>query len=113
LKDYGFTLAIDDFGTGFSSLSYLKDFPVHRIKIAKEFVHDLDTDEKSLAILKAMVELSESLGIMTLAEGVETKLQADLLKSAGCNEYQGFFYAHPMTFATLKRHLTDEKRIER
>ena len=83
---------MDDFGTGYSSLGYLRSFPFDKIKIDQSFIHDLSTKEDSVAIIRAVVGLSSSLGITTTAEGVETKEQLARLTAEGCNEVQGFLF---------------------
>jgi len=95
LHDLGVRITMDDFGTGYSSLSYLRRFPFDKIKIDQSFVHDLPTREDSVAIIRAVVGLSSSLGIRTTAEGVETKEQLALLTSEGCDEVQGFLFSPP------------------
>ena len=103
LRDLGIRIAMDDFGTGYSSLGYLRSFPFDKIKIDQSFIHDLSTKEDSIAIIRAVVGLSSSLGITTTAEGVETDEQLARLKSEGCNEVQGFLFSPPRPAAELRR----------
>jgi diguanylate cyclase (GGDEF)-like protein len=95
LQEFGVEVAIDDFGTGFSSLSYLQKLPFSRLKIDRAFIKDIP-DEDSGAIAELVISLGRHLGRRTIAEGVETQAQADLLKKMGCDEVQGFMYAKPM-----------------
>jgi diguanylate cyclase (GGDEF)-like protein/PAS domain S-box-containing protein len=97
LRQRGLRLAIDDFGTGFSSLDYLRRFPVDRIKIAQVFIIDLVTAAGDAAIVKAAIGLARELGINIIAEGVETAAQLRLLQSWGCREVQGYYFAKPLT----------------
>ncbi len=92
----GVRFAIDDFGTGYSSLVYLKQFPIERIKIAREFVKDITTDANDAAIAGTVVDMALNLGMKAIAEGVETRAQADLLRNMGCHEVQGFYFGRPM-----------------
>ncbi|MCF2857546.1 EAL domain-containing protein [Pseudoalteromonas sp. SMS1] len=95
LKSFGVEVAIDDFGTGFSSLSYLQQLPLARLKIDRAFVKGIpETD--SGAIAELVISLGRHLGLKTIAEGVETQAQAKLLKELGCDEVQGFLLAKPM-----------------
>lgn len=96
LKDVGASISIDDFGTGYSSLSCLKLFPFDRIKIAKELVDAITTDYYDLHIIKFAVLLAKSIGIRTIAEGVESEEQFDLLTNLGCEQIQGYFLGKPV-----------------
>ena len=96
LKLMGVKLSIDDFGTGYSSLSYLKRFEVDKLKIDQSFVRDLATDPEDAAIVRAIIQMGHSLGLRTIAEGVETQQVLDHLRLYHCDEAQGYFYARPM-----------------
>ncbi|MBF0620814.1 MAG: EAL domain-containing protein [Magnetococcales bacterium] len=96
LSDMGMKLAIDDFGTGFSSLSYLKRFPIHTLKIDQSFVRNCTTDPDDAAIIRTFVGLAHSLNLSVIAEGVETEQQLAFLKERECNEIQGYFYGRPL-----------------
>ena len=95
LGDLGISVAVDDFGTGYSNLSYLIDFPFHKLKIDRSFVSRMETDSSSGAVVSTIVGLSRALGVRTIAEGVETENQATLLRAAGCQEVQGYFFGRP------------------
>ena len=112
LRDLGIRIAMDDFGTGYSSLGYLRSFPFDKIKIDQSFIQDLPGKEESLAIVRAVVGLSSSLGITTTAEGVETKEQLASLASEGCNEFQGFLFSKPRPAAEVARILKEAQRTE-
>lgn len=101
VRALGVTLAIDDFGTGYSSLAYLDRLPADRLKIDRSFVQVLNTRTRGARITELVVPLGRQLGLVVLAEGVETREQADFLRSLGCDEAQGFLYARPMTFDDL------------
>lgn len=96
LTGLGVTLAIDDFGTGYSSLSMLKMFPITRLKIDRSFIADIPGDEGDVAIVKAIVTLSRTLGLEAIAEGIETPEQLALLSDAGCDAFQGYHLARPL-----------------
>lgn len=95
LDEMGVKLAIDDFGTGYSSLSYLKRFRVHKVKIDKAFVRDLEHDRGDHSIVQAVVMMSKAFGFQTIAEGVETPAQRNRLIALGCDQAQGYFYGKP------------------
>jgi diguanylate cyclase (GGDEF)-like protein len=101
LRTLGVQVVIDDFGTGYFSLSHLRQFPVDALKIAGEFVQVSNTDARSAALAGAIVALSQSLGITTVAEGIETAEQAKRMTALGCTYGQGFFYAQPMEQAEI------------
>jgi diguanylate cyclase (GGDEF)-like protein len=103
LRNLGIRIVMDDFGTGYSSLGYLRSFPFDKIKIDQSFIQDLPAKQDSVAIVRAVVGLSSSLGITTTAEGVETEEQLASLTAEGCNEFQGFLFSLPKTAADIAR----------
>ena len=101
IRERGVSIAIDDFGTGYSSLAYLDRLPVDRLKIDRSFVQVLNTQTRGARIAELVIPLGQQLGLSVLAEGVETREQADFLRSLGCNEAQGYLYAKPMPLDEL------------
>ncbi|HXT34545.1 MAG TPA: EAL domain-containing protein [Chloroflexota bacterium] len=104
LAALGVRIAIDDFGTGYSSLGYLKDLPVHEIKIDRTFILGIGMDAesaKNTAIVRSVITLAHALGIQVVAEGVETQANWDALAALGCDIIQGYHLGHPMTAADL------------
>jgi Amt family ammonium transporter len=102
LRDLGVTLAIDDFGTGNSSLTALQRFPFQVLKIDRSFVSGLGTRAEDTTIVAATLALAHGLGLKVVAEGVETKAQADLLTNDGCEELQGFLFARPAPASAIE-----------
>ncbi len=103
LKGLGVQIAIDDFGVGYSSMAYLKSFPVDRLKVDQTFAKNLATSEKDRSIYKAIVSLGHNLGLRVVAEGVETSEQYYLLRDIGCDEVQGFFFSMPVPADDFER----------
>lgn len=108
LHNMGVSTSIDDFGTGYSSLSYIQQFSFNRIKIAKELIDDMTTDVNRSHIIKAIITMADALNITTIAEGIETKEQLDLIKSLGCNEVQGYFYSKPLPAFEFEKKFLDK-----
>ncbi len=103
LKALGVRISMDDFGTGYSSLSYLRSFPFDKIKIDQTFVRDILDDSDAMAIIKAVLDLGASMGIVTTAEGVETLEQLNALRGQGCAEIQGYFISRPAPASEIAR----------
>ncbi|HUH32003.1 MAG TPA: EAL domain-containing protein [Rhodanobacter sp.] len=105
LEGLGIDVAVDDFGTGYSSMSYLKLPAVAHLKIDRSFVTGLPDNANDVAIARAMLAMAQSLGLSTIAEGIETEAQHDFLLQAGCVEGQGYLYAYPLAPAEIERML--------
>jgi EAL domain-containing protein (putative c-di-GMP-specific phosphodiesterase class I) len=103
IRDLGVSIAFDDFGTGYASLAYLKKFPLDRLKIDKSFVRDIREDSDDAAIVGTTINLSRLLGLSVIAEGIEDRATADLLKSMGCQEGQGYYFGPPMPAAEFEQ----------
>jgi EAL domain-containing protein (putative c-di-GMP-specific phosphodiesterase class I) len=96
LKGLGVRIAIDDFGTGYSSLAYLRRFPIDMLKVAREFVSGLGQDAHDDVITRAIVDLADTLGLLTVAEGVETQQQYEFVTALECDIAQGYLFARPV-----------------
>ena len=95
LKDLGVGIALDDFGTGYSSLNYLHKFPIDTIKIDRSFVSQITNEKRSMDIIKAIVAMADSFKIDVVAEGIEKKVEMQLLESVGCQMGQGYYFGRP------------------
>jgi EAL domain-containing protein (putative c-di-GMP-specific phosphodiesterase class I) len=96
IRSRGIHLSLDDFGTGHSSLAYLKRFPIDCVKIDRAFIKDMPENTDDVAIARTIVAMAKSLGLTTVAEGVETAEQLELLKTMGCDQIQGYFFSRPL-----------------
>lgn len=105
IRDMGIRIAIDDFGTGYSSLNYLKNLPIDRLKIAREFINNLPVVKTDLAIVRSILTLGLELGIDVIAEGVEKEDQLESLLSMGCTQIQGYYYSKPLLPPTATGYL--------
>jgi len=95
-SDKGMSISIDDFGTGFSSMNYVKKYPLDRLKIAKELVDNIATNEIDRDVVKSVITFAKNIGLKTIAEGVEDETQLEILRELGCDEIQGYFWGKPM-----------------
>jgi EAL domain-containing protein (putative c-di-GMP-specific phosphodiesterase class I) len=101
LAALGIGITIDDFGTGWASLTYLKQFPVHALKIDQSFVAGIDHDPQDAAIARSIISLGEELDMIVVAEGIETLAQQSALQTLGCSVGQGFLYGRPLPAAEV------------
>ena len=111
IRGLGVRISMDDFGTGYSSLSYLRSFPFDKIKIDQCFVHDLEVNPDSIAIIRAVAALGKSFSMTTTAEGVETQEQLEKMREEGCTEVQGFACCRPVPTARIAGVLQDYGKI--
>lgn len=101
IRDMGVSISIDDFGTGYSSFSYLKQLPVHAIKVDRSFIQDLPNNPEDIAIVKAIIATSHSLSLKVIAEGVETTKQREFLSWHNCDEFQGYLFSKPLSASDI------------
>lgn len=106
-KEMDIDIALDDFGTGFSSLNYLKRFPIDTLKIDKTFLKDIETDEENFTMIQTIIAMGRCLGLTVVAEGVETQGQLDTIKQLGCDIAQGYLYSKPATTEQADQFLLD------
>jgi diguanylate cyclase (GGDEF)-like protein/PAS domain S-box-containing protein len=111
LHDIGVEIALDDFGTGFGSLSHLKKLPIDRLKVDRSFVSDMETNPDSMAIVRTIAHLGQSLGIKVTVEGVETQTQLTLLRAMGCDTMQGYLFSKPVEGALVRAFLARESAL--
>jgi len=105
LKKMGVRFSLDDFGTGYSSLSYLTQLPLDQLKIDQSFVRNIDTKVTDAVIIQTIVGMANNLGMVVIAEGVETQPQRDFLANIGCMLYQGNFFSEPVPIMELEKTL--------
>jgi EAL domain-containing protein (putative c-di-GMP-specific phosphodiesterase class I) len=111
LKEVGVKIAIDDFGAGHSSLTYLRRFPIDELKIDRSFVGAIDGSHESSALLHTLVQLGRTLGLSTVAEGIETRPQLEGLRRESCPYGQGFILARPLSPGAVESHLSRSGRL--
>ncbi len=102
LREKGVRIAIDDFGTGYSAMSYLRDLPVQTLKIAQEFMRDVDTNSQNIAIVTMLIDLCQELGFDVVVEGVENEMQLEFLRERGCFVIQGYLCSRPVEAAAFE-----------
>jgi EAL domain-containing protein (putative c-di-GMP-specific phosphodiesterase class I) len=106
LKGLGICLAVDDFGTGYSGLAYLRRFPLDVLKLDRSFIKEREGDVSSFAFIKAFVDMAHALNLSVVAEGVETADALQFLRSAACDEAQGYFLAKPLSLEAFEQYLS-------
>ena len=111
LKDMGFVLAIDDFGTGYSSLNYLKNLPVDILKIDRSFIKEIEINADDKPIVKGIIALANSLGLTTIAEGVENEQQRAIVHELGCDTIQGYLISRPLPSEEFERSYLNEFKV--
>jgi EAL domain-containing protein (putative c-di-GMP-specific phosphodiesterase class I) len=111
LRSLGVRVSVDDFGTGYSSLAYLKRLPLDELKVDRCFVHDMATDTRDQAVVKAIIDLSHTLGMRVVAEGVEDAQSMDMLAQLGCDLVQGYYLARPLAPDALAAWIAERARV--
>jgi EAL domain-containing protein (putative c-di-GMP-specific phosphodiesterase class I) len=112
LRELGIRVAVDDFGTGYSSLSYLQKMPVYSVKIDRSFVADIDSNERSVSMIRSVIAMAHAVGLVVVTEGVETPSQLALLRDLGCDEVQGFLLGEPVPALSALNEATGERRLQ-
>lgn len=110
LSAMGILVSVDDFGTGYSSMSYLRRFPIDKLKIDRAFINEVTARTDDASIVQAIVSLAHSLKLKVVAEGVETAEQLEFLKSLGCDQYQGYYFSRPLTADAFEQLLRENER---
>ena len=111
LKKRGFTVSMDDFGSGYSSLNLLRVMPIDTLKIDKAFIDDIETSSRSLCIVEEIIKMANRINIKTICEGIENEAQRDILRHAGCDMAQGYYYSKPITEEAFEALLDDKNNI--
>jgi EAL domain-containing protein (putative c-di-GMP-specific phosphodiesterase class I) len=103
--DAGVKFMIDDFGTGYSSFTRLRDLPIHGVKLDRSFLAGADSDPRVRGVLEGAIQMVRGLGLVLIAEGVESRAQVDMLRQAGCTHFQGFYFHRPMSSRQFREQL--------
>jgi EAL domain-containing protein (putative c-di-GMP-specific phosphodiesterase class I) len=109
LRQLGVQIALDDFGTGYSSLTHLRRLPLDSLKIDRSFLQALETDERDVAMLRAIVDLGATYGVAVVAEGIDTQAKLEAVRRLGCRFGQGFLFSRPAPIGDVAMHLTVER----
>jgi EAL domain-containing protein (putative c-di-GMP-specific phosphodiesterase class I) len=109
LSTMGVLVSVDDFGTGYSSMSYLRRFPIDKLKIDRVFIDEIVSRPEDASIVRAIISLAHSLRLKVVAEGVETPAQLEFLKLTGCDEYQGYHFSRPLPAPDFERLIRDTR----
>jgi len=109
LKEHGIRFSVDDFGTGYTSLRYLQHFPLNQLKIDQTFVRDLSNDSNSHVIINTIVSMAEHMNLSVLAEGVESRVEKQILEHIGCTRYQGYYFSKPVKADLATLYLKDNE----
>ena len=111
LRKNGFAVWLDDFGSGYSSFNAIKDYAFDVVKLDMEFLKGFDKNEKSKPVIDSVIKMSNSVGMGTLCEGVETKEQMEFLKKIGCQRLQGYLFSKPIPYEELNKMIAEKKLI--
>ena len=111
LRDLGFCIEMDDFGSGYSSLNMLSAMPIDVLKLDMQFIRSAFQDQKALHLLEAMIRLAESIEVPCIAEGVETREQAQALKQMGCDIIQGYYFSRPLPAPEYVRFVRERQAV--